>query len=305
MSSCCDSIAQTFPEAGSACREIERRYRFACPEMDTPLSFVDYSGPAPQRTMAPADHTIDVRDIVHWSTLLATLEWLDAFRQQQPLNPMRSFFHALPRELRPPSIITDAGVLKDVRTMMRNARDASDLFARLVAYHFAHIHYTRVFDGKAPTADAVYAQGITSCLPASAALYGVLQLGGFQVAIAEQPQPVGAAFHIGVVAEVSGQMIFIDPAASSGDTAVTPQTTEIPLPTAYLQGFYWSEAVHGAQLSAVWLQRAQALLPQDFHMAYSLAVFYELHGEMDQARLWYRVTQQLNPGYVVATLPAH
>lgn len=295
MSACCDHIAQSFPEAGAACREIELRYRFACTEMDTEFPVVDYRSGTPRAGIEPADGNITAKDVLRWATLLSTFEWLEAFRQKKPLVPTRSLFSALPREFRAPFIITNPKTLDAVRQRTATAKNARDLLTALVAYHFQHVTYTAIADDQAPSADAVYAKSETSCLPFSVALYGLLQLGGIPAAIAEQPQPVGRAFHIGVIAQVGGQQFFIDPAAAAIH-AITPRVGEMALPDTYVIPFYWSELVHGGTLSIEWLEQAHAMIPNDFHLTYSLAMFHEAVGEPAEARRWYRRTQQLHPG---------
>lgn len=296
MSACCDHIAQNFPEAGAACREIERRYRFACAEMDTEFPVVDYRSETPRVRVEPADGNVTASDVLRWTTALSALEWLTAFRQQRPFDPERSLFSALPREFQPPFVITNPEVLDAVRARIASTKNARELLTTLVAYHFEHVQYTPVPDDQAPAADAVYAKGQTSCLPFSMALYGLLQLGGIAATMAEQPQPSGRAFHIGVLAHIGGQWMFIDPAAPDAAHAITAQAHGIALPDTYVLPFYWSELVHGGKLSVEWLQRAHAMIPHDFHLTYSLAKFHETAGEPDEAARWYRATQRLYPG---------
>lgn len=296
MSACCDHIGQNFPEAGVACREIERRYRFACTEMDTEFPVVDYRSGSPRIRVEAADGNITANDVLRWATALSALEWLTAFRQRRPLNPARSLFGTLPREFQPPFVITNPAVLEAVRERIASANSERELLASLVAYHFQHVQYTPIADDQAPTADVVYAKGQTSCLPFSMALYGLLQLGGMFATMAEQPQPAGQAFHIGVMVQIGGQWLFIDPAAPDATQAITAGAKGIALPDTYVLPFYWSELVHSKKLPVAWLQRAHAMIPQDFHLTYSLSKFHAAAGEMAEARRWYHATQQLYPG---------
>lgn len=296
MSACCDHIGQNFPEAGAACREIERRYRFACTEMDTEFPVVDYRSGNPRVRVEPADGNVTASDVLRWATALSAQEWLTAFRQQRPFDPERSLFGTLPREFQPPFVITNPTVLEAVRERITSANNERELLTSLVAYHFQRVQYTPVPDDQAPAADGVYAKGETSCLPFAMALYGLLQLGGIAATMAEQPQPSGQAFHIGVMAKIGGQWLFIDPAAPDVTQEITAQAHGIALPDTYVLPFYWSELVHGGKLSVAWLQRAHAMIPQDFHLTYSLAKFHEAAGEPAEAGRWHRATQRLYPG---------
>jgi hypothetical protein len=294
MSDCCHNIARDNPLMGELCSEIEERYNHACADMNIQLPFTDFTAYPPLPKVLPRDHKTTIPEVMTTALEYARSEYVANFASGKPIGQAGSFIAFLQgKQLLPPWISMDTG---SVANVLGHPSDGEHNIVSIIHRFQDRVTYSNEVKNISRNADQVFEDNEAGCLEWDYALYGVLLLTGINISFAEEvSRGLTNMFHTGLIIPSGEHDFFIDPADG-------PTTGVLATPFSELtaMAYYLSEQVLTGARDVEWLELAHALVPKDFHLAFSLWKWHDTHGNKEDAKLWIDKCNKLNPHFLPA-----
>lgn len=304
MLNCCESL-NSYPVLKDVCQIGTDNGIFTCAKLDIEYQYIDYTSDPPSIHNVDSDEAVSAFEMLTAVVKAARSSYYkNIFKEADEFtNKLRG------AGLLPPWFIFDKDVIKDVYDMKNKAKTQTGLADMLAKYLGDRV---KPKDHNEPTArpDELLKRGYGNCIETANAFYGLCVLANIECGFSVRYSNERENFHILGFVQRNGRKDvekkqyydFTSSTDYNSDAAQRNSLIEVTPVDAML--YFESEAAmtcRSCEEADVTkrLEQFSEWLPQDFHLAYSLAMYLKNINSRD-AIFWLKKTTALNPFFTPA-----